>query len=254
MVSGRHKHEFDAALAAGFDPAALPRSTSIGAALAASLRGHIVFARLRPHDPVPELSVGEAYGVSRSHTREALRLLEDQQLVRRVPQSGSYVTPISAKLVHQGGFLRMAVEEANIRQLAGRVTPAQLDALWALIDEQDDAAENSDRQRFHDLDEAFHRTLFEAGERAFAWQYLQPAKLHVDRARIATLGLAASPGRAIGEHRAILTALADNDVDAAIAAIHTHLQQIEILLQHLTTLKPTFVDTVSDALTPDQVV
>lgn len=234
--------DFDSALADGFDAAALPRSISIERALADHLRTHIVLSRLKPSDSVPELAVANAFGIGRSHVRGALRILEAEHLIVRIPQSGSYISPISPLLVREGGFLRLAVEEANIRDLAATVSDDILSTLRRQIEMQHKVAEADDRLQFHVLDEAFHALLFEATDRSFAWSFLQPAKLHIDRARIATLGLAASPDRAIMEHSAIVEAIAEHDPAKATIAMQAHLQRINELIAELAHLEPTFVD------------
>ena len=241
-MSGRSKQLFDAALADGFDLRDLSRAATVGEALAAHLQGHIVHLRLRPGDAVSEAAVAEAYGVSRAHVREAIRLLETQHLINRVPQSGNYVTPISARLVREGAFLRQSVEEANIRDLAAMATAAQLDQLSALVDRQTCACAADDPAQFHDLDERFHQALFEAMARGAVWQFLQPSKLHVDRARIATLDRSSSMRRATGEHEQILAALKASDVSGAAVAMQTHLRRIDVLLAELDRLKPELVE------------
>ncbi|KAJ54316.1 hypothetical protein ACMU_19020 [Actibacterium mucosum KCTC 23349] len=233
---------FNAALAEGFDLASLPRAASVGEALADHLCAHIVHLRLRPNDAVSETAVAEAYGVSRAHVREAIRLLETQHLINRVPQSGNYVTPISARLVREGAFVRQSVEEANIRDLAASITDAQMSLFADLIEHQTRACTEDDPARFHDLDEGFHQALFEATSRGAVWQFLQPSKLHVDRARIATLDRSSSMRRAVGEHAQILAALKAGDVSGAAVAMQTHLRRIDVLLAELDRLKPEYVE------------
>ncbi len=242
MVSGRQKLDFDSSFAEGFDASVLPRSIAIDTALADHLRKHIIMASLKPGDPVPELGVGNAFNLGRSHVRGALRILEGEHLIKRIPQSGSYVSPISPSLVRQGGFLRLAVEEANIRELAEHPSEELIVQLRGQIERQNAATRGKDRLEFHLQDEAFHASLFEATGRGFAWSFLQPAKLHIDRARIATLGLSASPDRAIAEHSAIVDAVADSNPKAACNAMRTHLERINELLANLAKLEPTFVD------------
>lgn len=246
MVSGRQKLDFDVSLAEGFDVSMLPRSIGIDTALADHLRQHIIMASLKPGDSVPELGVANAFDLGRSHVRGALRILENEHLIDRIPQSGSYVSPISPMLVRQGGFLRLAVEEANIRQLAEQPSEELIADLRSQIEKQKTAAQTNDRLKFHLLDEVFHASMFEATERSFAWSFLQPAKLHIDRARIATLGLAASPERAVTEHSAIVEAVAERSPEMASTAMRTHLQRINELLSELANLEPTFVETVFD--------
>lgn len=242
MGSGRQRQEFDHGLASGFDPGALPRSVSLGEAVAERLRRCILTAELPPHAPVPELSVCEAFGVGRAHVREALRRLDAEGLVRRVPQSGTYVAPISARLVEQGGFLRLSAEEANVAGLAGAREPAVVARLEALLEQQAGAIESDDKARFHALDEGFHATLFSATDRAQVWDWLQPAKLHVDRARFATLGIGSAPRRAHAEHVRIVAAVAEGDPEAAARAMRVHLQRIDMLIDELDRLEPSWVD------------
>lgn len=233
---------FDESLAQGFDAASLPRSASVGEALANHLRLHIIHWHLKPHDPVSESAVAAAYSVSRAHVREAIRLLEGQHLIRRVPQSGNYVTPVSAPRVREGAFLRLSVELANIRDLAVTVTQDQLDRLEALIKEQEHACQADDSSKFHDLDEAFHQALFDATSRANVWLLLQPGKLHVDRARIGTLDRSSSMRRATNEHKEVFSALQQRNPDKAAAAMEVHLKRIDELLAVLDRLKPEYID------------
>lgn len=242
MASGRQRQEFDYSLAEGFDPGSVPRSVSIGEAVANRLRHSILMNRLQPHSPVPETSVCEAFNVGRAHVREALRRLDAEGLVRRVPQSGTYVAPISARLVRQGAFLRISAEEANVRDLAVQHTASQLGRFETLLALQADAIAADDNARFHELDEEFHAAFFAATDRAEVWDWLQPVKLHVDRARFATLGMGSAASRAFNEHRRIFAAVAERNADEAARAIRNHLQRIDSLIAELDRLEPSFVE------------
>jgi DNA-binding GntR family transcriptional regulator len=174
--------------------------------------------------------------------REALRLLEIENLVRRQAQSGNYVTPVSSRLVKDGAFIRRSVEQENVRELAEFITSETLGELEKLIELQMQAINSEDRRDFHALDEAFHRSLFKAAGRQEVWESLQPSKLHVDRARIITLGAAATAERAIDDHRRVLDALSKHDAEASAAAMANHLRQIEHLIARLSLLDPQYVE------------
>lgn len=169
-------------------------------------------------------------------------MLEIENLVRRQAQSGNYVTPVSSRLVKDGAFIRRAVEQENVRELATVITPQTLGELESLIDKQKQAVGSGDRHDFHALDEAFHCVLFTATRRENVWEALQPSKLHVDRARIITLGPAATAERAISDHRRVLDALSQHDGKASAAAMGDHLKHIEQLLRELSSLDPRYVE------------
>ena len=60
--------------------------------IAALVRQGIAEARWRPGDPVPSITMlSQEHGVARQTAAKALRLLEDEGLLTRVPGLGYYV-------------------------------------------------------------------------------------------------------------------------------------------------------------------
>ena len=52
-------------------------------------------------------------GVSRTPVREALRMLMQESLVNVFPQAGTLVSPVRLGLLHEGRFVRRALECEN---------------------------------------------------------------------------------------------------------------------------------------------
>ena len=91
---------------------------------------------------------------------------------------------------------------------------------------------SSDVDRFHELDEEFHRFFSGAARLDGVWNTIQAAKARVDRVH----RLAAIEGRlpmVIKEHRAIVRALNSGDFDKAIEAMDEHLDKVITLLDLL---------------------
>src|SRR5690606_13737704 len=61
------------------------------------IRRRILRGELRPGQPLKEVEVADALGVSRGPVREAIRALEVSGLVQRRPQRTSIVTPITQR-------------------------------------------------------------------------------------------------------------------------------------------------------------
>ena len=59
------------------------------------LRVNIITGSFSPGERLNEISLSSSLGISRAPLREALRILENEQLVVSVPRRGCYVTPIS---------------------------------------------------------------------------------------------------------------------------------------------------------------
>jgi DNA-binding GntR family transcriptional regulator len=52
------------------------------------LKNKIISKEKAPNDKLPELQLCEQYGVSRLHIKEALKMLEMENLVRYIPRRG----------------------------------------------------------------------------------------------------------------------------------------------------------------------
>jgi DNA-binding GntR family transcriptional regulator len=74
------------------------------------LRDEIVSGRLRPGDKINEVHVSAAMGVSRGTLREAMRVLEQEGLVRSVPHRGTYVRRVDAREARELQEVRLALE------------------------------------------------------------------------------------------------------------------------------------------------
>jgi DNA-binding GntR family transcriptional regulator len=132
-------------------------STETGGAasarIAAYLREEILHGRFRPGDRIRQEDIAERFGASRLPVREALRMLEADGLTEHEPNKGARVPRLSPH------------EVDVIYQMRERLEPlALIESLPLLTDEEherlDDVQrqieENTDVERFLDLDREFH--------------------------------------------------------------------------------------------------
>jgi DNA-binding GntR family transcriptional regulator len=102
--------------------------------LARALQGEIVSGRLAPETRLVEEEVAQAYGISRSPVREALRRLEQDGLVLREARRGIWVAPIGRADLDEVYSCRVALEGLAAEQAARSRNPAhvaQLEAAFA---------------------------------------------------------------------------------------------------------------------------
>lgn len=95
------------------------------------IRSEILSGALEPGAPLREEALAAASGVSRTPVREALRKLEAERFVKRSGSQRSFVATLSADDIAEGFTLRTMLEGHAAERAAGRVTPAQVDALAA---------------------------------------------------------------------------------------------------------------------------
>lgn len=202
------------------------------------LRRSITTLAILPSEALSEKDLALQLGVSRTPVREALIRLADEGLIDILPQRGSFVAPIRLRDVEEAQFIREALEVAVVRRLAGQASAAFLLAGEASLADQAEAARQGDRERFLDLDEAFHRSLCEEAGLPRSWRVIQTVKLQMDRVRYLSLPEAGHLQHLLAQHSRILKTLALGHPDEAAANMSGHLQEVLRTVRKLSRERP----------------
>ncbi len=158
--------------------------------------------------------------------REALLRLAQDGLVDIYPQSDSFVAQISLDQFEEAQFIREQLECGIIRRVSASIDRNSLAALRTLLNQQQDACDEGDLERFHELDEALHATLCTIAGRPGVWRLIQRSKAHTDRVRRLSLPIAEQVPRLIAQNRAIVEAAGRGSADAAEATLRAHLREV----------------------------
>ena len=94
-----------------------------------SLEEAILEGKVKPGDRLIEDELSKGFGVSRGPIREALRLLEKDGLVKRVPRKGAIVEWISKDDISEMFEVRSVLEGLAAKIFCGRATDAELSGL-----------------------------------------------------------------------------------------------------------------------------
>ncbi len=191
-----------------------------------TMRRMIVRGDLSPCARLSEPDLTEQLGIGRTPLREALLLLAQEGLITVQPQSGSFVAAIDIDRVREAQFVREHLECGIIREIALSIGRRALADIRRLLEQQDEAQEDNDPNRFYELDEDLHAEFCRIAERPGVWRLIQGSKLHMDRVRQLRWPIADQIPRLIAQHRAIVAALTDHDPDAAENALRLHLREV----------------------------
>ncbi|WP_300587813.1 GntR family transcriptional regulator [Marivita sp.] len=196
------------------------------------LHDRILSLELPPETKISEAEVSAKMGVSRQPVREAFRRLANLGFLQIRPQSGTTVSLISEEAVLRARFIRLALELQTCRTACTAISEDGLRALSSLIEQQKEAIAENNRNRFHALDDAFHREICVQSGVEYAWDVISENKGHMDRVRMLTLDTS-SQKFALNEHIAILDAITARAPDAAADAIDKHLSRILIQIEKI---------------------
>lgn len=188
------------------------------------LREEIITLVRPPGSPLSDKELSMRLGVSRTPAREAFIKLAEEGMITVLPSSGTFVTKIRPDALRNAHFVRRALEEASIEDAAGRVSPADIEALRHIVGAQEARIGEADRSEFYRLDETFHRTLFEIAGHSEAWPIVDKVKAQLDRVRYLSLSYEHRQEEVVGEHTNVVDALATGDDGAARALLAEHLR------------------------------
>jgi len=189
-----------------------------------SLRSSILSLNLVPGTAINEKDICLRYNVSRTPVREAFIALSKEALITVMPQKGSMVSCIDLNRVKQEQFLRESLETAAIKLFIKEYKTPQIDELEKFIDLQIKACDSRKPELFNKLDDLFHRVFF--GSQNVAWEAMQNTCGHYHRIRILAIWIHGIIGDIIEEHKNILNAVKQRDVEKSLAYLNSHIHKL----------------------------
>jgi len=209
--------------------------------IANTLKEMIYTAELKPGQPLVQETLARMFQVSRVPVRDALQILVKTGIAINVPRKGVIVRPLSRKHLDELFEIRKILEGAGVRKAVQRITSGRLRDLYGLIREQSECLKTSDVRRQEKLDDAFHRTLYEAADNATLYELIFSIWDRIKQARCTSTVIPAHGRRWIAEsikrHRKVLEAFKKRDeilaVEAVVEAIETSRQEITSCLEEM---------------------
>ncbi|HSX73367.1 MAG TPA: GntR family transcriptional regulator [Shinella sp.] len=188
-----------------------------------ALKRAILDQALSPGAKLPEDSIGERLGVSRTLVREALVRLSEEGLVDLRPNKGATVARPTLEEGRNLFLTRAALERLVVETLAGRLTQDQIETLSAHIQAEDEAKkEHATSIR---LAGEFHTLLAQMTSNASLIRYVNEL---VARSSLilALYGRPHSSDCAVSEHQELLDSLIAGKAEEASKLMTHHLDSI----------------------------
>jgi len=204
------------------------------------LREAIVSLALPPGTALVRPELAAHYGVSQTPVRDALMRLEEEGLVDVIPQAGTRVSKIDLDRAGQAHFLRRAIEQELVRELASAGNAALVKRLRALLDVQQAQVQSADFEAFAAADQEFHRELYAAANMQDLWQLVYSRSGHIDRLRRLHLPALGKAQRIQNDHVLIVEAIAAGDPALAEQRLREHLSHTLRQVEEIRTRYPEY--------------
>lgn len=191
------------------------------------IKDNIIRLELEPGAAISDRELAAAFNLSRTPVREALLDLAKVKIVEIYPQRGSVVAYIDYKLVEEAQFVRSVLETAAVQLVCERVTEESLAKLTENMELQEFYYQHGSSEKLLDMDDEFHRLLFQTADRMQAYEMMQGITVHFDRVRSMALATVKEQSW-MGDHRQILEAIKNRNPVAAKQWMEKHLSRYQV--------------------------
>jgi len=209
------------------------RGTSLHDGVAARLRALLFDGELAAGAWIDELALAQAWQVSRTPLREALKVLATEGLVELVPHRGCRVVELSDDDADALFPVMALLEGRCAHEAVVQCSDADLRALQHLHEELERHAASQDIDGYYQINHRFHSLVQQMANNRWLDRVTGDLRRFMRLMRGRQLAL---PGRiqaSINEHRVLIDAFVQRDAARAERAMHDHLMAQLVALKRL---------------------
>ncbi len=192
-----------------------------------ALRQAIRDGILPPGERLMEIPLAEELGVSRTPIREAIRILEQEGLIVMIPRRGTYVADMSLKDVTEVFELRSILEELAAELAAERITNEEIEALEQHLVEIGNYMNENNLDKVVQADILFHEILYKASRNDRLVEMINNLREQTLRFRTLSMSQTGRLAKTWDEHRQLVEAISDHDVERARQIARIHMEESE---------------------------
>jgi DNA-binding GntR family transcriptional regulator len=196
------------------------------------VKAMILEGKLVPGDKVFQDRLAQEMGVSRTPLVNALKVLEQEKLVKAIPRRGFFVRQFSKEEMIYIFELREVLEGLAARRAAALITPAQIRQLQTFFQPFKGIKHIEDYDAYAKEDRRFHNFITELGGREFLKSILTSYNVVMFSYQVSSYGgLVRHPDKTLREHLAIIKALEARDSTKAEEIMRLHLKRSSDVLR-----------------------
>ncbi|MBO8434486.1 MAG: GntR family transcriptional regulator [Tyzzerella sp.] len=190
-----------------------------------TLRDAILTGKLQPGERLMENQLAEKLGVSRTPIREALRMLEIENLVKLVPRKGAQVLDMTEKDIINVLELRGALESLGVKLACKNMSEEDIEKLKLAEADVESALAGDDVEKMAEADQNFHDIIFNSTGNDKLIQIISNLDIQLYRYRLAHLRIKGQNQSIIKEqHTKIINAIENRLPKEGSEAANEHIK------------------------------
>ncbi|PLS14656.1 GntR family transcriptional regulator [Bacillus sp. M6-12] len=170
------------------------------------LRTWIVDGTLEPGEKLYDEEIAESIGVSRTPIREAMQILEREQLVSVNPGKATIVKVIEKEHVLKIYPTIAALHSLAAEEAAAKIAPNQIEELNIINEQYQEAILQNNVLDASELDEQFHSVIVRVADNPFILDYSSILQLHIRRVHNILNHQIGLKKNSVNEHQIIIQA------------------------------------------------
>ncbi|MEO3924186.1 GntR family transcriptional regulator [Micromonosporaceae bacterium B7E4] len=194
------------------------------------LREAIHRGELMPNERLIEVELAARLQVSRAVVRTVLVRLVQDGLVVSTPNRGAHVRLVTEEEAVEILQARAVLEALTARQAALHATAREITTIRRVLDRMTQKLEQDDLLGYSEGNADLHAAIIAAARHETAARMIAGLRAQLVRFQYRTILVPSRPAQSLGEHTAVVEAIANRDPDAAEAAMRRHLGHVESTL------------------------
>ncbi len=199
-----------------------------------TIKSAILSGKISPGERLLENHIAEKLGVSRTPVREALRMLQTENLVRLIPRKGAQVLEMGKKDIKDVLEVRSALEALSVSLACTRMTLEELEKLKEQQKRFIKSCQGSNYEEMCLNDELFHDIIFKASRNEKLSFLFSNLRMQLYRYRLAYFKSNGLQNIAISQHEEIIKAISSHNVSEGTRTASNHINFLSnVLLKYL---------------------
>ena len=221
-------------LTAGMSMTEEQQSMPLRDAVFMSLRKAILTGKIKPGERLTEVKLGKLLGTSRTPIREAIRLLEQENLVTIIPGSGARVSRMTVSDLQDVMEVRSALEQLSAGLACERITETEKKELYEAFNAFVRSTQSEDSIMIADADVRFHNLILKAAKNQKLGKILDGLADNIYRYRYEFIREDGHYEDLVGEHKKLYEAVLSGNREVAEKAAREHIaRQWSYIREHL---------------------
>lgn len=189
-----------------------------------ALKDAIIAGDILPGERIVESSFAKRLNISRTPIREALRKLEQDGLVVYTPRKGVVVKSLEEKDINDIYTIRRTLETLAMTKAVENVTPEHIVHMRDILDRANRALEEGKIEDAAKISREIHTEMYHLSGMERLVTILNSLDEYMDRFSFMSMSDEERRQTAAREHREMVDALEEQDVDALVQVSDIHLE------------------------------